>query len=212
MASPRPPRLCPLPRPCPRQTVNACLLRHRYTTQAPSPSFSGNKFATLSGGAAAPAALPAPAAVPLADYQRVFTSSSIFNTCPLVFRFSGNKFATLSGGAAASAALPTPAAVPAAAALRAAPTAVAHQVRMSINASKKKRAHWQSKSIRGKRTWKCDSNSRHLPQAPAHSGLGAMAAVGLLFALVAAFVRRRTNARKEEQGEYLPQEDEDALV
>ena len=38
---------------------------------------------------------------------------------------------------------------------------------------KKKRAHWQSKSIRGKRTWKRDSNSRHLPQgagSPAQEG------------------------------------------
>jgi len=34
---------------------------------------------------------------------------------------------------------------------------------MRINASQKKRAHWQSTSIRGKRTWKRDSNSRHLP-------------------------------------------------
>jgi len=34
---------------------------------------------------------------------------------------------------------------------------------MVINASKKKRAHWQSKSIRGNRTWKRDSNSRHFP-------------------------------------------------
>jgi len=35
---------------------------------------------------------------------------------------------------------------------------------MRINASKKARAHWQSKSICGKRTWKRDSYSRHLPQ------------------------------------------------
>ena len=33
---------------------------------------------------------------------------------------------------------------------------------MIINASTKKRAHWQCKSFRGKRTWKRDSNSRHL--------------------------------------------------
>jgi len=36
---------------------------------------------------------------------------------------------------------------------------------MIINASKKKRAHWQSKSVRGNRTWNRDSNSRHLLQA-----------------------------------------------
>jgi len=66
---------------------------------------------------------------------------------------------------------------------------------MIINASKKKRAHWQSKSIRGKRTWKGDSYSHHLPQAgtllepsgatggsaavrPGRSGGGAYSVVG----------------------------------
>ena len=40
---------------------------------------------------------------------------------------------------------------------------------MVIHATKKASAHWQSNSICGKRTWKRDHNSRHLPQAASSS-------------------------------------------
>jgi len=42
----------------------------------------------------------------------------------------------------------------------------------------KKRAHWKPKSICGKRTWKRDSNSGHLPLGAGAGGPGAARAQG----------------------------------
>jgi len=44
-----------------------------------------------------------------------------------------------------------------------APPAGEKRVRMRIKASKNQRADWQCKSVSGKRSWKRDSNSGHLP-------------------------------------------------
>jgi len=73
---------------------------------------------------------------------------------------------------------------------------------MIINASKQARAHWQSKSICGQRTWKRDSYSRHLPQG----GGGASAAPPELGAPLRELARDASEAACAAQWEAFEEE------